>query len=201
VAVLGLLGSVVIYALVLGDVEVRPAHPHYHHHHRVVVHFTCARTPPPAQTRTYEMGMLRALGLKHGTLGQLLTIQTASFAVPGIAAGLFVSSMLNFVVVAVMRWFAAVQLPWGMYPGAWIFAVVLGVCVPALAVIVPIQRALTATLRDALDISHNVVNDVTVRMQKLTELGLSPAQLALAVMLVAIGFTTFYLLPLAFLFR
>jgi len=38
-------------------------------------------------------------------------------------------------------------------------------------------------------------------MLKLAELGLSPGQVALAIMLIAIGLVTYYLLPLAFIFR
>lgn len=172
-AVLALLGAVVIYALVLGDVEAK----------------------------TYELGMLRALGLKHATLAELLGIQTLAFAAPGIALGLTVSSLLNLVIVAVLQWYAGVSVSSAMYPKAWIYGVVLGAAVPAIAVIVPIRRALTATLRDALDLSHQVTHDITVTAMKLSEKGLSPAQTALAVMLVVIGFVTFYLLPLSFLFR
>ena len=38
-------------------------------------------------------------------------------------------------------------------------------------------------------------------MLKLAELGLSPAQVSLALMLVAIGVVTYYLLPLSFILR
>lgn len=52
---LGLLGVLVIYALVLGDVEAK----------------------------TYEYGMLRALGMRSRMLVQLLSTQTTFFAMPG----------------------------------------------------------------------------------------------------------------------
>ena len=47
VVVMAVLGALVIFALVLGDVEAR----------------------------TYELGMLRALGIRDGTLGALLALQ------------------------------------------------------------------------------------------------------------------------------
>ncbi|RYY33304.1 hypothetical protein EON62_04355, partial [archaeon] len=72
---------------------------------------------------------------------------------------------------------------------------------PLVAVVVPIRRALTSTLRDALDISHKTMSDVKVTMQRLAEQGVSVTQTVLAAMLIAIGVTTFYLIPLAFLFR
>lgn len=45
------------------------------------------------------------------------------------------------------------------------------------------------------------MGEVTVQVQKLANLGLSAPQTSLAIMLVVIGFVTFYLLPLAFVFQ
>ena len=53
--VLAVLGALVIYALILGDVEAR----------------------------TYELGMLRALGIREGALGALLTLQVCVVATEG----------------------------------------------------------------------------------------------------------------------
>lgn len=171
IVMLALLGAVVIYSLILGDVE----------------------------QRTYEMGMLRALGMKHVTLGQLLAMQTAVLAIPGILLGYLIASLINLGIVAVVHWYAALDVSYALAPSAWIAATLIGSLVPAISVIIPIRRALSTVLRDALDLSHQVISDVTVRMYKLSEMGLSPAQLAFAIMLVLVGFTTFYLLPLSFI--
>lgn len=50
-------------------------------------------------------------------------------------------------------------------------------------------------------VNAQAFSEVTVRMLKLAELGLSPAQVSLALMLVAIGVVTYYLLPLSFVLR
>ena len=71
----------------------------------------------------------------------------------------------------------------------------------ALATVVPVRRALSSSLRDALDLYHSSLSEVTVHVTRLAEMGLSPAQIALALTLVSAGFITFYLLPLSFLFN
>lgn len=169
--VLALLGAVVIFSLVLGDVEAR----------------------------TYELGMLRALGMKHGTLAQLLALQTAAFVGPGVALGLAIASLLHVGIAAGVRWFASLPVqdwPDAMPAPAWIYATVIGAAVPSLAVVVPIRRALTGVLRDALDLSHNAVSEMTVRIMRLADVGVAPAQLAFGGVLALVGFITFYALPL-----
>jgi hypothetical protein len=51
------------------------------------------------------------------------------------------------------------------------------------------------------DVYHHVVTDVTVRVVKLQNLGLSVWETCLAVLMVVVGFITFYLIPYSFTFR
>lgn len=72
---------------------------------------------------------------------------------------------------------------------------------PVAANVLPISRALATTLRDSLDIYHKVVSDVTVRVLRLSALGLDLWQTALALLLVLFGFVTYYVIPYAFTFQ
>ncbi len=65
----------------------------------------------------------------------------------------------------------------------------------------PARRALTATLRDALDPFHQTINAVTVTVKRLEDIGVSVPQTVVAVILVLAGVTTFLLVPLAFITR
>jgi hypothetical protein len=67
-------------------------------------------------------------------------------------------------------------------------------------IVVPIRRALTQTIRDALDVYHNVVFDTQLQVQKLEELGLNVTEIVVSVLLVLIGFLVYYLIPLSFTF-
>uniref|UniRef100_A0A6T6YUC0 ABC3 transporter permease C-terminal domain-containing protein n=1 Tax=Bicosoecida sp. CB-2014 TaxID=1486930 RepID=A0A6T6YUC0_9STRA len=176
VFLLGVLGVMVIYSLVIGDVE----------------------------EKTYEYGMLRALGMRHGLLAQVLAVQSTAFSLPGLVAGFVVAAALNVIVMVVLADFLIIdvaEVPLGLHTSAVVYALVLGTVMPAIANIIPVRRALSKTLRDALDMYHQTSNAVQVTMQRLADVGLSAPQIALSAMLVVIGFVTYTLLPLAFIFR
>jgi len=170
VFILGLLGCLVVFALVLGNVE----------------------------EKTYEYGMLRALGLRHRTLSQLLAMSSASFSVPGILIGLVAASALHGLLLLVFFLLTATAIPPTMSTGAWVLGLTLGVVMPACAIVVPIRRALSSTLRDSLDLYHQTINQVTVTLRRLADVGISATESVIAVVLVLVGFVTFYALPLAF---
>lgn len=60
-----------------------------------------------------------------------------------------------------------------MSTSAIILGVLIGILIPIVANIVPIQRALSLNLRTALDIYHKSVNEITIKIKKLEEIGLS----------------------------
>ena len=79
--------------------------------------------------------------------------------------------------------------------------ITLGILLPLIGMIVPVKRALTKTLRDALDVYHNVVFDTNVSIRRLQDLGLSVTETSIAVFLVTFGILVYYVIPLAFLFQ
>ena len=170
VFILAGLSAVVVYALMLGDTEAK----------------------------TYEYGMLRALGMQHNTLVMVLLTQTAAFAIPGLIIGLTVAAILFVLVAALIADFAAADLSLLLPAEGWIYGIAYGLLVPAIATIGPIRRALSNTLRDALDLYRSAATDVTVVVLKLAEVGLSVSQTVVAVTLIVIGFVTYYLVPLSF---
>lgn len=124
VFLLGLLGVMVIYALVIGNVE----------------------------NKAYEYGMLRALGMRQVTVAQLLTLQSLFFSLPGILIGVTIGSLLYIIAADAVSNMANVSIPLVMPLSAWLYGIILGAVMPAVANVVPIRRAMSNTLRDALDV-------------------------------------------------
>ena len=46
-------------------------------------------------SKTYEYGMLRALGFKKSYLVSMISISSFTFSIPGMVAGIFVAFILN----------------------------------------------------------------------------------------------------------
>ena len=145
-----------------------------------------------AQEKTYEYGMLRALGMKHQTLIQILLSKSFGFSVFGIGVGLLLAFLANIPLAIKIADFAAVDVDYTFLAAPILVATALGLIMPALANIVPISRALSKTLRDSLDVYHLVQSEVLVRVVKLQELGIDLWQSAISVLLIVVGFVVFY---------
>lgn len=166
------LGCYLIYSLLLADVE----------------------------SKVYESGMLRALGMQQKTLIVLLSIQSLLFSIPGLSFGLFLAFLAWQPIRSSLIHFMATPTPIMLYDVPVIVGVTVGLLMPLLALIGPIMKSLSKTLRDSLDLYHSNVNDTLVTVTKLENLGLSPGQTWAALLLVVFGFVVYYLAPLSFIF-
>ncbi|GAM19320.1 hypothetical protein SAMD00019534_024950, partial [Acytostelium subglobosum LB1] len=171
-AVLLVLGALMIYSLLLSDVE----------------------------GKTFEYGMLRAQGMRHHTLIILLLVQSLYFSIPGILLGLIFGWVCYAVVAHFIYQFVILPVNLDLHGQAVLVGVVMGLLLPILANIVPIQRALSKTLRDALDIYHQVKSETMVKFQKLESIGFNPLHTVISIICVACGFAVYYLIPLSFIF-
>lgn len=151
------------------------------------------------EEKTYEFGMLRALGLEHQSLLMYLLAYGMSFAVPGVVIGLLVAYFVNNCTAYFIATYTGLDIEFALNPWAAFLGIIVGVIMPLLAIYVPIKRALTQNLRDSLDLYHRIVSGLSIAILKLEKLGLSPPQLVCAVLFVVIGFMTYYIVPLAFM--
>ncbi|KYQ92900.1 hypothetical protein DLAC_05491 [Tieghemostelium lacteum] len=172
--VLLVLGALMIYSMLLSDVE----------------------------GKTFEYGMLRAQGMRHYALIILLLTQALYFSIPGILFGLLFGWAF-YAIVAYFVYVKVVLLPANLtfYTVSILSGILLGLLMPIVANIAPIQRALSKTLRDALDIYHQVKNETMVKIMKLEEIGLDVLQTIMALLAVIVGFTVYYLIPYSFIFH
>ncbi|ELR12239.1 efflux ABC transporter, permease, putative, partial [Acanthamoeba castellanii str. Neff] len=153
------------------------------------------------EEKTYEYGMLRALGLRHKSLIQLLTIQAVFFSGPGIAIGLLLAFFINVIVAYFIADYTstAVNVLIGWTPV--LVGVSLGLFMPIIANIIPIRRALSRTLRDALDVYHQKFSETVVKIVRLEEMGVSVEQTVWSVMMIVFGFMLLYVVPFAFRYQ
>lgn len=89
-------------------------------------------------------------------------------------------------------------MDYALTTSALVLGVSFGIFMPFLANYIPIKSALDQNLRTSLDLNRRKDDQFGVKVQKLEELGMSFNQFIASILLVAIGFTTFYFIPLAF---
>jgi len=129
---LTLLGSLVIYSLMLGNVE----------------------------TKTYEYGMLRALGMPYTTLKSLLYGQASMYAISGVVVGMSVAGVCHLPLALYFETFSGLPIDLKLPDHGIIFGVAIGTIMPLVANYGPVRRALSSTLRDALDVYRKTSNAV-----------------------------------------
>jgi len=151
--------------------------------------------------KTYEFGMLRALGFNTKNIMTVIITQAFTFSIPGLVTGLIVAYGLNYALRAVLYSIAHNESTYGLSSASILIGVSLGILLPLVSNIIPIQRALGKTLRTSLDLYHRSAGQLLVSIKSLQAYGLSVNQLILSIMLVVLGVLTYYMAPSAFLFQ
>lgn len=108
---LAILSSQLLYSLMLSDVD----------------------------TKTYEYGMLRALGFKSSHLVSMITIQSFFYSIPGVIAGVTVAAITNMSLRFLIYTFAQNQDTFRLSSTSLWIGCVFGFVMPLLAILLPIQ--------------------------------------------------------------
>lgn len=151
--------------------------------------------------KTYEYGMLRALGFKSSHLISMITIQSFFYSIPGVVLGVAVAFTTNIFLRYFVYVFAGNTSSFALSSTSLWIGILFGLIMPVLAILLPIKQALGKNLRTSLDLNHRANNEKSVSVQKLEDLGLSPNQTLVGVMLVILGFITYYCVPLTFYYQ
>ena len=123
--------------------------------------------------KTYQYGMLRALGFRNKNLVSLISMQAFSFSIPALLGGILVAYFLNIVVRSLIFMFAKNTTDYALSSSALLLGILLGILLPLVANLLPIKRALSKNLRESLDLYHRSVNEMSVQIKRLEEMGFS----------------------------
>ena len=149
--------------------------------------------------KTYEYGMLRALGFMKRHLMAMITLNSFSFSLPGLFLGVIIAFIINLALREVIFLLAKNTMGYGLTASALALGISFGLLMPFLANYLPIKSAMGKTLRDSLDLNKRKGDKFGVKVEKLEDLGMSFNQFVVAILLTGVGFTTYYFVPLAFL--
>lgn len=73
---------------------------------------------------------------------------------------------------------------------------------PLISNIDPIRKVVSMQLRDALDVfRHKSADNFTIQITQLENIGVSPLNIALSLLMVGFGLITYYFIPRAFLLK
>ena len=131
-----ILSFVLIYSLMLSDVDAK----------------------------TYEYGMLRALGFKSAHLIGLLSMQSLAFSIPGLIFGLLTAMVIN-VLLREMIFIQAANISNYQLTAVSIWlGILMGTLIPLFANIHPIKNALGKNLRESLDLNKRPTETIGIKV-------------------------------------
>jgi len=168
-SIVAVLSSIIIYCLMIIDVE----------------------------NGVYESGVLRSIGMRKSSLIWILNMKSLLFCIPGIAGGLILSHLLHIFAADAIAEYVSVPPHYLLsFASMAVASFFFGLSIPLLSGIVPLRKALSATLSSSL---NNVLTGdsviVNVIHRNSSKYGFNAATTAMATLLITISFVCLYLIP------
>ncbi len=151
------------------------------------------------ETKTFELGVMRLVGLtKRGFVVMILT-QAGMFVVPAVTLA-FISAFPIIYALYNSLFSSSLGYVPSIVPStsAFLSALFVGVLIPFVSSIVPIQRALSGNLTDSLNVNRSKTSGVLITFinNKVKDVG---SYLLFGSIAVLFGITIYYGLPVAML--
>ena len=125
-------------------------------------------------SKTYEYGMLRALGFKKLYLVAVISLKSLSFSVPGLFLGIIIAISLNIMLREVIFLESLNYLDYDLTKTATVLGITFGLLTPLAANYLPIKASMSTNLRNSLDLSRSTMEDgVGVKIERLEKVGIS----------------------------
>jgi len=151
------------------------------------------------ENRTFEIGVLRMIGMNRKHVMQLVLTQSYFYAIPAWFIGLLTGQAGFALINLWLEGTLLVSLSMVLSPLGWVVATLLGLAIPALASILPILSALGQNLQDSLDTHHSKTKAVEFQIERAEGSRVAWATVVSGLFMVAVGFVIYYVFPLSLL--
>lgn len=150
------------------------------------------------ETKTFDLGVIRVLGLNKPGVILMILLQSLSYVIPGIIMGLLLSLPALAYAGNALNQAIGVQIP--IYPTSFAagFAVLLGLLIPIASSYIPIREALKQNLQTSLDMNHSKTSAVKIIID-VEGKGFPWGRLSFSMIASGFGISIYYLLPLSLL--
>ncbi|KAA6380156.1 MAG: putative DUF214 family protein [Streblomastix strix] len=150
-------------------------------------------------TRTFEIGILRMVGLDRlGVIGVLIA-QALLYSIPGWILGIILGFVGNFVVMYILEDSSSVPLQKLMPVLSIVISTLIAFGISLIASILPIRQALSQNLHDSIDVTHTKASAIMVTIERAEALQKPWGLLLSGIILTGIGVGVYFFMPLAML--
>ncbi|KAA6401809.1 MAG: hypothetical protein EZS28_002658 [Streblomastix strix] len=146
-------------------------------------------------TRTFELGILRMIGLDRIGLVGLLITQALLYAVPGIILGIVFAEIINVIIMYKIEDISMVPLSKGIPALSFVISILVSLAITIIASIFPIRSALSQNLHDSIDVQHIKTKLIVLQIERADELKKPWSFLISGIILISIGTGIYIMLP------
>lgn len=149
------------------------------------------------ETRTFEMGILRMIGMTRPSLVSMLLVQAFAYALPAWIIGMLIALAAYAGAATIIGGITGAAIPKLVTSTGFALSTLIGFIVPVAASILPIRSALGKNLQDSLDVRHNKTKAVEINLKRGEDsLGVSSwTHLMIGLGLSFFGAIIYYVLP------
>ncbi|CAG9319834.1 unnamed protein product [Blepharisma stoltei] len=150
------------------------------------------------ETKTFELGVIRVLGLTKTGMVFMLVTQTMIFVIPAIIIGIFLSFGCNKIISDMFEEQIGVGFSPEPTPDAVGIAIMIGFLMPIIAGMSPLRQIFYSNLAESLDVSHSKSKAVSIKIEG-SDSVVKRTIVWFGFVTVVFGFVVYLLLPLALL--
>mmetsp|Transcript_844 Transcript_844/g.2906 ORF Transcript_844/g.2906 Transcript_844/m.2906 type:complete len:1061 (-) Transcript_844:73-3255(-) len=151
------------------------------------------------ENRTFELGVLRMIGMQKVGIVQMVLMQAFLYAIPGLIFGLILGEAIYLGLSYVLSSIFESEIPRIITWESALVAVLLAIFIPIFSSLLPIRRALGQNLTESLDSTRSKTKAVKYNIERASETGVSWTLIIFGLCCAVFGFAVYYLFPLALL--
>jgi len=151
------------------------------------------------ETRTFELGIMRMVGMTRPMLTGYVIMGALLFAIPAWAIGLALAQIGFVILVGQLQSALGVTLSVYLTPDAIGYATLAGFGMPLISSIAPIVSVLALDLPKALDVNRSRTEAIIYDIERTGEHRVNLTVVGLGIFMAVAGFLIYYLFPLALL--
>ena len=149
------------------------------------------------ETKIFETGISRMIGFKKINVYATLILQGLSYSIPGVVFGLVASQIAFIFVGQYLNNLLQVTLTPRISSRGVLISFLLGFFIPIFASIIPVKKALSYNIHDALDQRQSTFKPIKISIERSKSYDVPVYQVFGGLIAVSVGFSVYYLLPVA----
>ena len=149
------------------------------------------------ETRGFEVGVLRMIGMTRKQLIKLLINQSLLFSIPSLIFAIILSQIIIYYLLIIFSDLIGYHIIPIISFNGWLRAIFVGFFVPLISSILPIKNALSKNLSDAINTDKSGPEIIEYKIERSEQSNINHTILIIGFILILFGVGTYYLFPLS----